>query len=74
MTIITTAYVMNSKRSDVLTQQLATILPALLMTMDLVRMIVTDVQTHLLVTLTLHLLSTIVLVTSVLVAAVLLAD
>jgi hypothetical protein len=51
MTTITTAYVMNSKRSDVLTQQRATILPAPLTTMDLVRMTVTDVQTHLHVTL-----------------------
>jgi hypothetical protein len=51
MTTITTAYAMNSKRSDVLTQQRATILPAPLTTMDLVRMTVTDVQTHLHVTL-----------------------
>jgi len=51
MTTITTAYVTNSKHSDVLTQQLATILPEQLTTMDLVRMTVTDVQTHLHVTL-----------------------
>tara|TARA_B110000211_G_C13710302_1_gene391440 strand:+ start:265 stop:438 length:174 start_codon:yes stop_codon:yes gene_type:complete len=51
MTTITTAYVMNSKRSDVLTQQLATILPAQLTTTNLARMIVTGVLTHQLVTL-----------------------
>ena len=45
MTTITTAYVMNSKRSDVLTQQLVTILQGPLTTMDRVRMTVSDVLT-----------------------------
>jgi len=49
MTTMATAYVMNSKHSDVLTQQLATILRALRTTMDLVPMIATDVQTQVLV-------------------------
>ena len=51
MTTITTAYVMNLKRSDVLTLLLATILQVLRTTTDLVHMIVSDVQTHLRVTL-----------------------